>query len=122
MAEHPDKDALISELAEARTRMTGNFRALRYDLEIVPRLKANIARNSLAWFAGAALAGLLLAALIPPRKRVVIQSRRAHDNTTEKAGKAAFALTLLKFAFDFAKPVLLRALAERFRPRPVSSR
>src|SRR4051812_40408873 len=109
MASSTDKDALSADLADARTRMSSNFRALRYDVEILPRIKANITRNPLAWFSAAVIIGLLLSKVPPSSRRHRVEVRmppRESDNTTEKAGKAAIVLTALKLALDFAKPAL----------------
>jgi hypothetical protein len=42
MASPTSKDTLIAELAGVRTRMTGLTRALRYDVQIVSLLRANL--------------------------------------------------------------------------------
>jgi hypothetical protein len=111
---------MTAQLADARTRMTGNFRALRYDLAILPRVKSNITRNPLAWFSAAAILGLLLSRIAPSRRahppRVAIKLPSRQGDATEKAGKAAFGFTILKLVLDFAKPAILRYIASRFHP------
>lgn len=115
MASNTDKDALTANLADARTRMNANFRALRYDLQVLPRIKANITRNPLAWFSVAVIIGLLLSKIPSTRHdpKVEIRTSSRAAESTEKAGKAAVVLTALKFALDFAKPALLRYLTQR---------
>lgn len=114
MASSTVKDSLVAELADARTRMTGLSRALRYDLQVVPRLRANIARNQVAWFSGAALVGLILSQFLS-RRPPVVSVGSSSDNVPAKAGKATLAVTALKLTIDFAKPALLRYIAARFR-------
>lgn len=108
MANPPDRKDLIAELAAT---------ALRHDLDFGAKLKRSFRANAVAWFGGAAVLGLLLSKLPPARRKVVIHGPALRSEPTAKAGKAAFALTALKFAFDFVKPALLRWVNARYLSR-----
>ena len=125
MADSTDKEKLASELAAARGRMSGYIAALRHDLDLGARLKSGVAKNPAAWFAGAAVIGLLLSRIPPTRRKVVVKGPMFRGKQTEKAGKAAVLLTVLKFGLDFAKPALTAWVKQRFfsdRARAASSR
>ena len=123
MAETTDKQTLAAELASARGRMTGYAAAIRRDLDVGARLKTSVARNSAAWYAGAAVLGLLLSKIPPMRRKLVVETPVFLPSQTRKAGKIAVLLGILKFAADFVKPALLfwskrRFLSERSGPKP----
>lgn len=125
MADEAHKQTLISELEAARTHLGGYVGALRHDLNVGARLKTGMARNPAAWFAGAAGLGLLLARLAPSRRKVVLREPAVGKGHAETAGKAAFVLTALKFAMDFAKPALVswvkKQVGARAAARPASA-
>jgi len=87
---------------------------LREDFAIGRKLKRQLRRNPVPWFAGAAVLGLLLSKLPLRRKKVVIQKPKFGSMKPEDAGKAGVAVALLNFAFQLAKPALLRFIRERF--------
>jgi len=117
MAESIDRKKLIAELAAARDTLTGYSTALRHDLDFGANLKRSLRVNPTAWFGGAALCGLLLSRLPPLRRKAVAKGPIFDRRQTEQAGKAAFALTALKIAFDFAKPAIFRWFQERYLHR-----
>ena len=125
MAETTGKQTLTSELASARGRMTGYAAAIRRDLDVGARLKISVTRNSPAWYAGAAVLGLLLSKIPPMHRKVVVGTPAFFPSQTRKAGKLAMLLGVLKFAADFAKPALLFWSKRRFlsgRPSPQAPR
>ena len=87
--------------------MSGYVTAVRHDLDISARFRTSVARNPLAWFVGAAVIGLLLSKIPPTRRKVVVKGPALRSGQAEKAGKAAILVTVLKFGFDLARPVLL---------------
>ncbi len=113
MAGDPRKQTLTADLAAARARLTGYATALRHDLHVSRRLKSGVSGNPIAWFGGATVVGLLLSKLPPARRKVVVKGPAIRNDSAEKAGKAAFLLTALKFAFDFAKPTLIAWAKQR---------
>ena len=122
MANATDKETLIDELAVARGELGGYTAALRHDLDIGARLKRTFRSHPATWFGGAALLGLLLSKALPRRGKVVIKRPAFSSKETAAAGKAAFALTALKFGLDFAKPVLLRWFRDRYLSRSRDAR
>ena len=122
MANATDKETLIDELAVARGELGGYTAALRHDLDIGARLKRAFRAHPAMWFGGAALLGLLLSRAIPRREKVVIKRPVFRAKETAAAGKAAFALTALKFGLDFAKPVLLGWFKDRYFSRSRGAR
>ena len=107
MANESRKQTLIDELQSARTQIACYATALRHDLNVTARLKSGVARNPVVWFGGAAVIGLLFSRILSSRRTVVLKGPAVGKEQVEKAGKAAFALTVLKLAFDFAKPALV---------------
>jgi len=104
MADQSRKQSLTAELDTARARLGGYVAALRHDVNVGARLKSGVARNPVAWFGAAAILGLLLSKIPPLRRKVVVKGPALRNDQVERAGKAAVALTALKFALSFAKP------------------
>lgn len=113
MADQARKQVLTADLAAARERFSGYVSALRHDLDVGSRLKSGVSSNPIAWFGGAAVVGLLLSKIPPARRKVVVKGPAIRNDSAEKAGKAAFLLTALKFALDFAKPALISWAKQR---------
>ncbi|MEO6740890.1 MAG: hypothetical protein ABIP20_11595 [Chthoniobacteraceae bacterium] len=111
MANPPDHKALIAELAASRDSLTAYTTAIRHDLDFGAKVTRSFHGNQTAWLGGAALLGLLLSKLLPARRKVVIPTPVA------EVGKAAFALTALKFALNFAKPALFGWMRDRWLNR-----
>lgn len=122
MAHSPDRKELIAELAASRAALTGYTTALRHDFDFGAKLKRSIRAYPAVWFGGAALLGLLLSRLGSARGKVVTRGPAIRPETAAKAGKAAIALTVLKFGLDFAKPALLRWVTDRYLSRSHTSR
>lgn len=112
MADTTDRKALIAELAASRAALTGYTAAVRHDLALGARLKRSFHANRTAWCGGAAVFGLLLSKLPSARRKVVI-----HAPPAAEAGKAALALTALKFALNFTKPALFGWVKDRWLAR-----
>jgi hypothetical protein len=108
MAESRDSKSLKKVLAASRGAMSIDGEALRHDLDIGARLKRSVSGNGVAWFAGAAVAGFLLSRISPTHRKVEVKAPKLRSDAPREAGKAAFAVTLLKFALDLAKPPLMR--------------
>lgn len=117
MANSPDREELIAELAASRAALTGYTAALRHDFDFGAKLKRSFRAYPAVWLGGAALLGLLLSRLGSARRKLVARGPAIRPETAAKAGKAAFALTALKFGLDFAKPALLRWVKDRYLSR-----
>ena len=122
MAAPLDHQTLKNDLARSREAMTVYVAALGHDLDVGAKLKHSVKNSPLAWSAAAGVIGLLLSKIPPLRSKVVVQGPKPRKEAPRQAGLAALAVTLLKFALDFAKPALLRWLKERYlgpvRPFP----
>ena len=114
MAEQRQIDSLRSQLGNARTETAEAVSALKMELDVPRRLKANFIRNRTAWLGGAAIVGLLFSKIPARTSRVVVKTRGSEKAAVDRAGKAAVGLTLLKFALDLAKPALMRWFMTRF--------
>lgn len=112
MATPAYRKKLSRDLESSREAMTAYVTALRHDLNFVARLKRSVGQNPLAWYAGAAVLGLLLSKIPPFRRKVVVQGPKLHSDAPKEAGSAALIVTVLKFALDLAKPALLRGFKE----------
>jgi len=117
MAKPPDRKELIAELAASRAAFTGYTTALRHDFDLGSKLKRSFRGHPAAWIGGAALLGLLLSKLPPTCRKIGVRGPALHSQPAKNAGKAAFALTALKFTLDFAKPALLRWVTDRYMGR-----
>lgn len=122
MAHSAHKQTLIADLANARTELVGYGQALSHDLDVGAKLKRGLRENPAAWFGGAAVLGLLLSRITAPRRKVIVKSAGFRRSQTEQAGKAAFALTALKFGFDLVKPALFAWVKNRAFARQGSSK
>ena len=107
MADHARKQSLTAELGAGRSQLAGCVAALRHDLNVSTRLKSGVARNPVAWFGAAAVLGILLSMIGRSRRKVVVRGSAIRNDQAAKAGKAAFALTALKFGLNFAKPAII---------------
>ena len=114
MADQSLKEALINELAISRAQFGVNKTELRDDLAFGRKLKRQLRRNPVPWFAGAAVLGLLLSKLSPMRRKVVVKPPKLRQTKAGKMGKAGIAVALLNFGLQLAKPTLLRILRDRF--------
>jgi hypothetical protein len=114
MADQDLKQSLVNELAVARAQLGVNKTELRNDLAFGRKLKSQLHRNPVPWFAGAAVFGLLLSKLPPMRRKVVVKPPNLRKSDTEKLGKAGLAVAMFNFALQLAKPTLLRIIQERF--------
>ena len=104
---------MIAELDASRTMISAGMRSVRHDLDIVARVEDSFRRHGIAWLSGAALIGFVLAKLPPRTKKVVIDRKSRPKAGGEKALEAGLFVTLLKFAFDVARPVLTKWLTRR---------
>ena len=113
MAQDDNKAELITELAQARARLTQSALALRHNLDFPQRAKKAFKSSPLPWMGGAALLGLIIARL-PGKKTKVVIARKSKEPALETAGKAGLILGAMKIAFDFARPTLLHWATRRF--------
>ncbi len=111
MADEPRKQSLIAELATARSQLAAHTLGVRRGASISERLKRGVRDHLAVWFGSAMVVGLLLSRLVRTGPKVAVKGARKAQ--VEKAGKAAFGLTLLKFGLDFAKPAMLSWLKDR---------
>lgn len=116
MADATRKQNLIADLASARTELVGYGQALKHDLDIGARVKRGVRSHPTAWFGGAALLGLLLSKIPRSRRKVLVKGQSLRQRDIQNSGKAALALTVLKFALNFAKPALLKWVNGRMFP------
>jgi hypothetical protein len=115
MAQDDDKAELIAQLAQARATISGNAVALRHDLDFPTRAKNAFKRSPVPWLGGAALLGLIVARLPRRAKKVApVSAKWKKEPIAEEAGKAGLALGILKIAFNFARPALIRWATQRF--------
>jgi hypothetical protein len=101
---NPDKDAILTELAAARSRLSETGGALRTTFDLASRAKQSFQRHRPTWLGGAALLGLVLAKLPTRRKTVFVE--KATGKTIGAAGKLGFLWPVAKLVFDFAMPVV----------------
>jgi hypothetical protein len=115
MAQEPRKSELIAELALARRSISANVAGLRRDLDFVTRTKRSIRRNQFAWLGGSGLVGYVIAKL-PARtktRKVLVDAQGKKAGAERTAVKAGLLVTLLKIAFDMARPVLTKWVTRR---------
>jgi hypothetical protein len=113
MAQDARKSELIAELARSREALTANVRGLGNDLNLVRRIETAFQRHRFAWLGGATLLGVIIAKLPARTKKVVVDRQGRKQSTEEKAVKAGLLITVLKIAFDIARPALTKWVAQR---------
>jgi hypothetical protein len=116
MAHPARRETLIATLASARGELTGYGQALRRDLDVSARVRHAVRAQPAGWFGGAALLGLLLSKLPPLQRKVEVKPALFRRSPAKEAGKAAFALTLVKFALDLARPALTAWVKSKMIP------
>ena len=109
---NPDKNALVAELATARSRLSETGAELRAALDLPSRAKESFRRHRPAWLGGAALLGLVLSKLPSRRKTVFVE--RATGKPLPAAGKLGFIWTAAKLALRFATPVISELAGKGF--------
>lgn len=107
---------LINELDTARETVTACGAALRHDLDLGAKFRQGVHAYPWAWFGGAAALGLLLSKIRLTKRKTAVKVEK-RQSKTEKPAKAAFALLLLKFGLDVAKPVMLRWIRTKYVDR-----
>jgi hypothetical protein len=112
MAQEQRKAELIAELAAARRRISSDFGALRYALNIPRRAQDAVKRNPFAWVGGATLFGVLLSKL-PARRKKVLVTAKGEKVKKVSAGQAGLLVGTLKIAFDLARPALMKWATQR---------
>jgi hypothetical protein len=99
-----DKQALVAELAAARTRLSMTGDALRRSLDLPARAKESFKRHRPTWLSGAAIVGFVLSKLPARSKTVFVE--RATGKALGVAGKVGALFSAAKFAMKFAGPVI----------------
>src|SRR5262245_18386665 len=112
MADEAIKQSLVNELAIARSQVGISKGELREDVAVGKKLKQQLHRNPVPWFAGAAVLGLSLSKLSPMRRKVVVEPPEAKRRKSEEIGKAGIVVTLLNFIFQLARPTLVKLIRE----------
>ena len=100
------KAALIAELARTRAQIDGAASGVRARLDVGKKVRRTVTRYRWWLVGGAVLAGVILT--LPRRTRklpVIAKSRKAEGATVAKTG---LALAAAKFAFDFARPMIVK--------------
>ena len=113
MAQDPRKSELIAELALARREVSANLGGLKRDLNVVRRIETAFQRHRVVWLAGASILGFLLAKLPARSRKVVVKPRFQKPAAEEKVVKAGILVTVLKIAFDIARPALTKWVRRR---------
>jgi hypothetical protein len=113
MAQESRKSELIAQLALARSDAASNVAHLRRDLDFGRRLKASFQQHQLAWLAGCGALGFVITRLGARRQKVIVERPSRKAGAEKKVVEAGVFVTLLKFAFDLARPVLTRWLTRQ---------
>lgn len=111
-----NRTQLINELDTARETVTACGAALRHDLDLSAKFRRGVRAHPWAWFGGAAALGLLLSKIRLTNRKTAVKVENKQSKA-EKPAKAAFALLLLKFGLDVAKPVMLRWIKTKYVDR-----
>ena len=113
MAQESRKSELIAELARARHGVSANVRGLRRDFDVGQRLETAYRQHSIAWLTGASLLGFVLARVSARRGKVVERPKGRKPAAEEKVVRAGILVTVLKIAFDIARPALTKWVRRR---------
>jgi hypothetical protein len=100
------KAALIAELARSRAQIDGAASEVRARLEVGPKVRRTVVRYRWWWIGGAVLTGLVIA--LPRRTKKVYVNTKGRNAEGATVAKTGLALAAAKFAFDFARPMLVK--------------
>lgn len=109
------KSQLAAELSQARAAMHHASGGVREGANVSKRFKQSVSGHKIAWLAGAALLGLILARRPKRPKKVYFKDNR-DSIPTESVAKVGLAAALTKLALDIARPIALRLIMERATP------
>jgi hypothetical protein len=113
MAQESRKSELIAELARSRQALAHSLENLRHTLDVKQRVSDAVTHNKMAWLTGASFTGFLFAKLSARRKSAPSGGRAAIVKSEQKVVKAGLIVTVLKLAFDLARPALAKWLTRR---------
>jgi hypothetical protein len=100
------KQQLVNKLENSRREFSYGIAGLREDLNVSRNFQRCFRRHKIAWLAGSALTGWILARLPARKKKVKVYVDR-HDRKKIKEVKRGGALmALAKFAIGIAKPAI----------------
>ena len=113
MAQKSRKPELIAQLAHARRGVSLNFDELRRDLDVRCRVKNSFRQHGFAWLGGASVLGFLVTRSFVRTRKFTVSRVSRNTAAEEKVVKAGLLVTVLKIAFDLARPYLTKWLARK---------
>lgn len=122
------KELLLNELRRSREDLSRDTAVLRRELDFEAKVKQSVRKHSFAWIGSAAALGWMIAG---PKKKTRVVTRLVGSRgepvreevkkTAGRAGALGIAITVLKFALPYLRPVLTQyagrfagELAQRF--------
>jgi hypothetical protein len=109
------KEQLRAELAQARNAISQGRSRVGETLDFQARVRRSVGRNAFAWIVGAVLFGFVLSRL-PSRKARVKVKVGKDGEAVQKMAATGLVMTVAKFAFDAARPALIRLAMTRLQP------
>src|SRR5678815_1723542 len=109
------KEQLKAELALARSSVSLGRRRVGEALDVQARIRRSVGRNAVAWIGGAVLLGFVLSRFSGRKPKLKVKTG-SDGEAAQKVAATGVAMGVAKFAFDAARPALMRMAVTRLQP------
>jgi hypothetical protein len=105
---------LKAEIARSRDSVERDFRNLRSELDIPRKIRRSFQRQTGVWIIGVAVIGVLVATRLTRKKKIRVEAKGI-GKTESKLLEAGFALSALRIAATFLKPMIVKFVTGKIR-------
>jgi hypothetical protein len=105
---------LKAEIARSRDSLERDLRNLRGELDIPRKIRRSFQRQTGGWIVGVAVIGILVATRLTRKKKMRVEVKGI-GQTESKLLEAGFALSALKIAATFLKPMIVKFVSGKVR-------
>ena len=114
MAENSESiNALKTEIAGSRERLSRELQGLRYELDFPEKFRRSFRKQTGSWISAAAAVGALIA-LAPMRMKKVYVDARSRRKGGKKLMQTGLAMAALKLVGNLARPLIMEFVKNRF--------
>lgn len=105
---------LKAEIARSRDSVERDFRNLRSELDFPRKIRRSFQRQTGVWIVGVAVIGVLVATRLTRKKKIRVETKGI-GQTESKLLEAGFALSALRIAATFLKPMIVKFVTGKVR-------
>ena len=105
---------LKAEIARSRDSLERDLRNLRGELDIPRKIRRSFQRQTGVWIVGVAVIGVLVATRLTRKKKMRVEVKGI-GQTESKLLEAGFALSALRIAATFLKPMIVKFVTGKIR-------